>query len=99
MKRLVAVIGLGCVGLPVATTFAGKGARVVAFDIDARRVAELTKGHDRTREVTAAELGADGQNITTRTADLCQADFYIVTVPTPIDASKHPTPNRCARLR
>jgi len=90
MNRRISVIGLGYVGLPVATTFAGTGAAVIAFDIDARRVAELTKGHDRTGEVTAAELGARGLTFTTRTADLRQADFHIVTVPTPIDASKQP---------
>jgi UDP-N-acetyl-D-galactosamine dehydrogenase len=90
MNRRISVIGLGYVGLPVAATFARTGAMVVAFDIDARRVAELTKGHDRTGEVTAAELGAKGLNFTTRTADLRQADFHIVTVPTPIDASKQP---------
>jgi UDP-N-acetyl-D-galactosamine dehydrogenase len=90
MNRRISVIGLGYGGLPVATTFAGTGATVVAFDIDARRIAELAKGHDRTGEVTAAALSAKGLNFTTRTADLRQADFHIVTVPTPIDASKQP---------
>ena len=90
MNRRISVIGLGYVGLPVATAFARIGATVVAFDRDARRIGELTKGHDRTGEVTAAELGAKGLNFTTRTADLRQADFHIVTVPTPIDASKQP---------
>jgi UDP-N-acetyl-D-galactosamine dehydrogenase len=90
MNRRISVIGLGYVGLPVAATFAGIGATVVAFDIDARRVAELIRGHDRTGEVTAAALSAKGLNFTTRTADLRQADFHIVTVPTPIDASKQP---------
>jgi UDP-N-acetyl-D-galactosamine dehydrogenase len=90
MNRRISVIGLGYVGLPVATTFARTGATVVAFDIDARRIAELTAGHDRTGEVDAAELSAKELNFTTRTADLRQADFHIVTVPTPIDASKQP---------
>ncbi|MCW5733932.1 MAG: nucleotide sugar dehydrogenase [Enhydrobacter sp.] len=90
MKRRISVIGLGYVGLPVATTFAKRAAAVVAFDIDARRIAELTSGFDRTGEVTAAELATRGLNFTTRPADLRQADFHIVTVPTPIDASKQP---------
>jgi len=90
MNRRISVIGLGYVGLPVAATFASTGAPVVAFDIDARRVAELAKGHDRTGEVSSAALAAKGLNFTTRTADLRQADFHIVTVPTPIDASKQP---------
>jgi UDP-N-acetyl-D-galactosamine dehydrogenase len=90
MNRSISVIGLGYVGLPVATTFARTGVAVVAFDIDARRIAELGKGHDRTGEVSSADLGAKGLNFTTRTADLRAADFHIVTVPTPIDASKQP---------
>lgn len=90
MKRSISVIGLGYVGLPVATTFARQGVTVVAFDIDARRISELIGGFDRTGEVTAAALRATGLNFTTRTTDLRQADFHIVTVPTPIDASKQP---------
>ena len=89
MNRRVSVIGLGYVGLPVATSFARKGP-VVAFDIDARRVSELTNGFDRTGEVTRDDLSATGLTFTTRTADLRAADFHIVTVPTPIDASKQP---------
>lgn len=90
MNRRVSVTGLGYVGLPVATAFAQKGRAVVAFDIDARRVAELSDGYDRTGEVTQHELRAPGLNFTTRPADLRAADFHIVTVPTPIDASKQP---------
>ncbi|MBS0526216.1 MAG: nucleotide sugar dehydrogenase [Proteobacteria bacterium] len=90
MNRRISVIGLGYVGLPVATTFAKIGATVIAFDIDARRIEELSKGHDRTGEVDATELAAKGLRLTTRTADLREADFHIVTVPTPIDASKQP---------
>ena len=90
MKRRVSVIGLGYVGLPVATTFAGTGAPVVAFNIDARRIAELAKGHDRTGEVDPAALKAPGLKFTADPKDLAAADFHIVTVPTPIDASKQP---------
>jgi UDP-N-acetyl-D-galactosamine dehydrogenase len=90
MNRRISVIGLGYVGLPVATTFARTGAPVVAFDIDQRRIAELAAGHDRTGEVNGDDLKAKGLNFTARTADLRQADFHIVTVPTPIDASKQP---------
>ena len=90
MKRRVSLIGLGYVGLPVATTFAGTGAPVVAFDIDARRIAELARGHDRTGEVDPAALKAPGLKFTADPKDLAAADFHIVTVPTPIDASKQP---------
>ena len=90
MNRRISVIGLGYVGLPVATTFARAGHPVVAFDIDARRIAELSAGHDRTGEVDAAALKASGLKFTSDPADLAGADFHIVTVPTPIDASKQP---------
>ena len=60
MNRRISVTGLGYVGLPVATTFARAGTPVVAFDIDRRRVSELSRGHDRTGEVSAADLGAAG---------------------------------------
>ena len=90
MKRRIAVIGLGYVGLPVAVTFARGGQPVVAFDIDARRIDELKKGHDRTGEVDAAALEAKGLIFTSAPARLAEADFHIVTVPTPIDTSKQP---------
>lgn len=90
MNRRISVAGLGYVGLPVATTFAGLGTPVVAFDIDSRRVSELSRGHDRTGEVEASALRAPGLKFTDNAADLGAADFHIVTVPTPIDASKQP---------
>jgi len=90
MNRRLSVIGLGYVGLPVAATFANAGARVVAFDIDERRIAELIAAHDRTGEVEPDQLKAAGLHFTAKVADLRSADFHIVTVPTPIDASKSP---------
>ncbi len=90
MNRRISVTGLGYVGLPVATTFAKAGRRVIAFDIDNRRIAELAKGHDRTGEVEAADLTSANLTFTTQPRDLAQADFHIVTVPTPIDPSKQP---------
>ena len=90
MNRRISVTGLGYVGLPVATTFAKAGIPVVAFDIDGRRIGELSKGHDRTGEVTATDLGPAGLKFTSQFRDLAVADFHIVTVPTPIDASKQP---------
>ena len=89
MDRLISVAGLGYVGLPVATTFARLGP-VVAFDIDAGRVSELSQGHDRTGEVDPAALRANGLKFTDDADALRVADFHIVTVPTPIDSSKQP---------
>jgi UDP-N-acetyl-D-galactosamine dehydrogenase len=87
---VIAVIGLGYVGLPLAVEF-GKKRRVIGFDIDAQRIAELREGRDRTRELTEAELSAASHlEVTDRVADLAEARVYIVTVPTPIDVYKRP---------
>ncbi|MDZ7813108.1 MAG: hypothetical protein U5L74_08315 [Ideonella sp.] len=59
MQRLVAVVGLGYVGLPVAIAFGRKASAhspVIGFDIHSARIVELQAGHDRTGEVTATEL-------------------------------------------
>ncbi len=90
MSRHISVLGLGYVGLPVATTFARAGFQVVGFDIDARRVSELARGHDRTNEVEDAALSSQCLHFSSTSEDLRRADFHIVTVPTPIDASKTP---------
>ena len=90
MLRRISVLGLGYVGLPVASAFGRAGFQVVGFDIDARRVAELSQGEDRTREVEPELLRAPGLRFSSRPEDLGTADFHIVTVPTPIDASKTP---------
>ena len=87
--RNIAVVGLGYVGLPVAVAF-GRGARVVGFDIDAGRIEELRRGVDRTREVEPAELAEADVRFTSDPAELRQANFYIVAVPTPIDHTKKP---------
>ncbi len=86
----IAIIGLGYVGLPLAVEF-GKHRKTIGFDINAPRIAELKSGHDRTREVEPVELAKVKQ--LTYTADLAEirnAQVYIVTVPTPIDAHKRP---------
>jgi len=88
--RKIAVIGLGYVGLPVAVAFARSGAAVLGFDIDRRRVDELTSGRDRTLEVEPADLRQASLRFTHDPARLAEADFYIVTVPTPIDAARRP---------
>ncbi|MEX2516352.1 MAG: nucleotide sugar dehydrogenase [Gammaproteobacteria bacterium] len=87
--RKISVIGLGYVGLPVAVAF-GKSQQVVGFDINKKRIRELESGHDETREVDADELKQSHILFTDNPADLKQADFHIVAVPTPIDAVKRP---------
>ncbi|MCE8519201.1 Vi polysaccharide biosynthesis UDP-N-acetylglucosamine C-6 dehydrogenase TviB [Ruegeria pomeroyi] len=86
----LAIIGLGYVGLPLAVEF-GKHCKTIGFDINADRIAELQAGRDRTREVEPAELAEATQlTYTTELDAIRDAQIYIVTVPTPIDAHKRP---------
>ncbi|MGY4420453.1 UDP-N-acetyl-D-galactosamine dehydrogenase [Bradyrhizobium sp. JR6.1] len=89
-SRKIAVIGLGYVGLPVAVAFARKGLPVVGFDVDVSRVAELSKGDDRTREVDADDLRHASLTFSVDPAAIRSSDFFIVTVPTPIDDAHRP---------
>jgi UDP-N-acetyl-D-glucosamine/UDP-N-acetyl-D-galactosamine dehydrogenase len=89
-RRKIAVIGLGYVGLPVAVAFARSGAAVVGFDVDRNRIEELRSGLDRTREVDKSDLAHPTLTYADDPAALAQSDFYIVTVPTPIDAAHRP---------
>jgi UDP-N-acetyl-D-galactosamine dehydrogenase len=95
--RSIAVIGLGYVGLPVAAAFARSGVAVTGFDIDAERIAELRSGQDRTREVSSADLARKNLRLTADARDLGGADFFIVTVPTPIDDARRPDLSMLAR--
>ncbi|OQW58756.1 MAG: GDP-mannose dehydrogenase [Proteobacteria bacterium SG_bin9] len=88
--RKIAVIGLGYVGLPVAAAFGRTGVPVIGFDIDEIRVAELRAGRDRTNEVEAADLRHASLSLTADPAELAKVNFYIVTVPTPIDSANRP---------
>jgi UDP-N-acetyl-D-glucosamine/UDP-N-acetyl-D-galactosamine dehydrogenase len=90
INRKIGVVGLGYVGLPVALAFGKIGALAVAYDIDRGRVEELKRCFDRTREVSEADLRAVSMPVSTDGNDLRRADFFIVTVPTPIDAANQP---------
>src|SRR3982751_622712 len=85
----IVVIGLGYVGLPLAVALARKF-DVVGFDVDQGRIAELREGHDRTREVSAEALTASKLNLVDEAAECDGAEVYIITVPTPVDASNTP---------
>jgi UDP-N-acetyl-D-galactosamine dehydrogenase len=89
-RRKIAVIGLGYVGLPVAAAFARAGNPVVGFDTDQARIAELKAGRDRTREVEPAALKLPCLSFTSEANAVGVCDFFIVTVPTPIDAARRP---------
>ena len=85
----IVVVGLGYVGLPLAVALARKF-ETVGFDVDGERIDELKSGHDRTREVDAAELRGAELNLTADARDCAGADVYIVTVPTPVDDAHRP---------
>ncbi len=86
----IAVIGLGYVGLPLAVEF-GKILDVVGFDINEARIRELKSGYDRTLEVEKDELLASAKlSFSSDPKDLKSANYFIVTVPTPVDKYKTP---------
>jgi UDP-N-acetyl-D-galactosamine dehydrogenase len=87
----IAIIGLGYVGLPLATEFAKKFT-VIGFDINKKRILELQSGIDITNEIDQNQLSeATNLNLTSNEKDLVGCEFYIVTVPTPVD--KHNIPD------
>ncbi len=88
--RHIAVVGLGYVGLPVAVAFAKQGNKVVGFDKDPQRILELQRGHDRTGELSVADLQGVQWLLTAHEEDMSEADFYIIAVPTPVDENKNP---------
>ncbi|MEW7193584.1 Vi polysaccharide biosynthesis UDP-N-acetylglucosamine C-6 dehydrogenase TviB [Acinetobacter baumannii] len=86
----IAIIGLGYVGLPLAVEF-GKHKPTIGFDINENRILELKNGHDHTLEVSSDELKHVQQlAYTANIQDLQNSNFFIVTVPTPIDDFKQP---------
>jgi len=102
-KYKIGIIGLGYVGLPLAVAFAEKY-KVVGYDINLQRVAELKQFKDRTLEISDAQLKqvvvtdaqyvngqyATGLYTTMNAADLADCNFFIVTVPTPTDKYNRP---------
>ncbi len=97
-KIKIGIIGLGYVGLPLARLFATKFA-VIGFDINSNRVAELQSGIDSTLEVSEDELKKVTRNTSPSEAGLYCTDnsdilkdcnYYIVTVPTPVDRTNRP---------
>ncbi len=98
----IAIIGLGYVGLPLAVEFAKKY-QVVGFDINSQRIKELRANTDVTLETTSEELEAvnvmsfeelksksTGLWISDNLEDITLANFYVVTVPTPVDKNNRP---------
>ena len=98
MNIKIAVIGLGYVGLPLARLFATKYP-VVGFDINQKRIEELNQGLDNTLEVeesllkavlTDKPLSQNGLFCSANLEDISECNYYIVTVPTPVDRNNRP---------
>ena len=89
VKKRVVVVGLGYVGLPLAVALA-RSFETWGLDVDTGRIAELARGHDRTGEIDADRLAASSLQLTADPAACPDADVYIVTVPTPVDADNKP---------
>lgn len=89
MKKNIAVVGLGYVGLPVAVEF-GKKQRVIGFDINEKRIELLNKNIDITNEVSEEDLILADMKFTSNEEELRNANFIIIAVPTPITESKKP---------
>ena len=97
-RTKIAVIGLGYVGLPLAHLFATKY-MVYGFDIDATRISELRQGNDKTLEIESLKLKKvlvqnpgeqAGLFCTSKLEDIASCNYYVITVPTPVDEANKP---------
>lgn len=86
----VAILGLGYVGLPLALSFATAGRRVIGYDTDATRVADLTRGLDRNDPDGRGIQLPETLSFSADPADMAPADVFVIAVPTPIDAVRRP---------
>lgn len=87
---VVAVVGLGYVGLPLAVEF-GKKRETIGFDLSQAKVDSYRRFVDPTGEMSSEDLRASRQlTVTTNPADLAKADFIVVAVPTPVDGTHQP---------
>ena len=88
----IAIIGLGYVGMPLAAAFSSKF-KVFGFDLNSTRINELKSGFDRTLELDESAMKKvleSGMNFSSELDSIKEANFFIVTVPTPIDEHKNP---------
>ena len=93
MSIKISVIGLGYVGLPLAVAFSDKF-KVIGFDVNEKRVEELNKFNDKTLEINLEKLKNAITNnkmkLSSNIDDIKECNFYIVSVPTPVDKNNRP---------
>ncbi|WP_133136646.1 nucleotide sugar dehydrogenase [Legionella rowbothamii] len=88
MTQIVAIIGVGYVGLHSALTLSNAGIKVIAFDINQQRINELACGIDQNMEIT--DVHTKNINFTHDPEQLKEANYYLISVPTPINSHKVP---------
>ena len=89
-NKVIAIIGLGYVGLPLAAAFAKKNYKTICYDINKERINQLKNEEDVTFETTKDDLRLPNLFFTYEPQDLKEASIYIITVPTPIDDTNRP---------
>ena len=89
-EECISLVGLGYVGMPIAVAFAGKGVRVIGFDLNAEKIALYKSGVDPTLEVGNDAIAHTTVEFTSDENDLKKARFHIVAVPTPVNADHTP---------
>jgi UDP-N-acetyl-D-galactosamine dehydrogenase len=91
-KYKICIIGLGYVGLPLASRFSLKGFDVLGFDINQDRIEELKNSIDRNNDMDISDINnfLNGCKLSSNTDDLSDRNIFIVTVPTPINDDKTP---------
>lgn len=89
-SKTVCIVGLGYVGLPLASAFDEEGLDVIGYDVDEAKVTGLTEGRDPTNEIGDEAVARSGIEFTTDPTPIERADYVIITVPTPVDSMKNP---------
>lgn len=87
--KIISVVGLGYVGLPLALALSKKF-KLIGFDINSKRIESLNQGFDFTDELDSKIIESTSMKFTDQKEDIANANIYIVTVPTPVDAQKKP---------
>jgi len=89
-EAVLAVVGLGYVGMPIAVAFAKKGLNVIGFDTNSKKIEAYRSGADPTKEVGDEQVRNTTVQFTDEEQQLRKADFIVVAVPTPVNFDHTP---------